>query len=85
MILLGGWILMLPPSKGDAVNSGEPLSKWEHLDSYDTAGDCIDDRNRRWASVWKRWGEDNVIARQYLEARCVPAEPVAAPQPPAQK
>jgi hypothetical protein len=58
VILFGGWLLMLPPIKGDdGVNTHAPVSTWEHLHSYDTAGDCIADRGRRWTDARKRRGD----------------------------
>ena len=85
VILLGGWLLMLPPTKGEDVNTHAPLSRWEHRESYDTAAECTDDRNSKWTSAEKRRGEHDVITLQYLEGRCVPAEAVYPPKVPAQK
>ncbi|HYB44218.1 MAG TPA: hypothetical protein VEL75_20760 [Candidatus Methylomirabilis sp.] len=85
MLLLGGWLLILPPIKGDEVNTKAPLSNWERPESYATASDCIADRGRRWVDARKRRGEDDLLTFQYLEGRCVAAESISPPNSPAPK
>ena len=47
VILLGGWLLMLPPAEKDASAIGgwkarddAPVSSWRQLAAYDTAREC---------------------------------------------
>jgi hypothetical protein len=47
-----GWYLMIPPYHGSVsdhdivIDRSAPLSKWEILDSFDSANDCADQRMR---------------------------------------
>jgi hypothetical protein len=35
-----GWYLIVPPTKGDNIQSTEPLGKWTYVNSFDTAREC---------------------------------------------
>jgi hypothetical protein len=40
-LALVGWYLMLPPwVKYNTFDASEPLSKWDHSASYDSAAEC---------------------------------------------
>ena len=45
-LALVGWYLMMPPfTERHEINTDAPLTKWERLDSYSSAGDCAADRS----------------------------------------
>jgi hypothetical protein len=70
-----------------------PVNKWEHVASFDTAAECERARGRLAQEAERKWGGKkdevgsgaNVMWGQAASARCVPAEYVYPPQPPAQK
>jgi hypothetical protein len=48
-LALVGWYLLAPPvtpgpNGSFMVNKGAPFSQWDHIDSYDAATDCSDDK-----------------------------------------
>jgi len=47
VILLGGWVLLVPPIRGDGTRDGRfdfepsmPLSRWRNIGAFDRADDC---------------------------------------------
>ena len=72
-----GWILMVPPLRTRPkllVDKKAPLSEWEFRNSYDTARECEDYREKQ----WKRYaGSEQMIEfDRFFYGRCVPASVV---------
>lgn len=41
VVVLAGWYLLAPPLTADLkLDSDQPLTKWNHLGSYDSAKEC---------------------------------------------
>ena len=84
VILLGGWLLMAAPfvdRRGHGrgyCDDTAPVARWTHGESFDTAAAC-EARLRRC--------DDKLSLPDCPPGpmRCVPAETVSPPQPPAQK
>jgi len=88
VILLGGWLLMLPPSETKVVDghirttvdTKAPTARWSQESAYDTAPACEAGKA----------GLANIVIPDHLlpafvAAKCVPAEAVYPPKSPAQK
>ena len=87
VILLGGWLLMLPPSEkvvdgriSVKVEKDAPIPRWSQESVYETAREC----QAGVASLATTKAPDGLIP-VFAAARCVPAESVYPPRPPAQK
>jgi len=88
LVLLGGWLLMVPPSKtlvvdgriSVKVDTDAPIARWSQDSAYDTARACQDGI----AGLASRKIPEH-LASVYVAARCVPAEAVYPPHRPAQK
>ena len=88
VILLGGWLLMLPPSETKVVDGRisvqvdkeAPIARWSQESAYDTARACEAGK----ASLATVPVPDHLLP-VFVAARCVPAESVYAPKEPAQK
>jgi hypothetical protein len=74
IILLGGWILMVPPVDGGQL----PLSEWHHAESHDTAADCQRAIAKNLAFAESMRAE--MVAGLWRLARCVPAEHIYPPK-----
>ena len=86
--MLGGWLLMLPPSEPKVVDgrirttvdTEAPIARWSQESAYDTARACEAGKA----------GLANIVIPDHLlpafvAAKCVPAEAVYPPKSPAQK
>jgi hypothetical protein len=88
VILLGGWLLMVPPSETKVVNgsietkadTAAPIARWLQDSAYDTARDC----QAAFAGLADRVIPDMMLP-VYVASRCVPAEAVYPPKHPAKK
>src|SRR2546428_6253448 len=97
VILLGGWLLMLPHVHKKKDGSYDPYTKapvshWEQTGAFDTAAEGEEARaaTEQDAEAKTHLKETDHQARLgiyfgALEARCVPAESVYPPQPSAPK
>jgi hypothetical protein len=69
-----GWYLMVPPTFGDIVAGGAPISQWETIGSYETVTACNTDQKRKLDDVEKNPGEKalaNVVWKQLVLALCI--------------
>lgn len=85
VLLACGWLLFSPPVSGNnEVKSDEALQLWEHVASYDTAGQCekekrstIELRMLLMVKSGAKSGDDKKLDAQLLGAmkmRCVPSD-----------
>jgi hypothetical protein len=88
VLLLGGWLLMVPPSRphvdggrmSDSIDKEAPIARWSQDSAYDTARDC----QAGLAGLANRVIPDEMLP-EYVAARCVPSEAVYPPKVPTQK
>jgi hypothetical protein len=80
-VLLGGWMLMLPPSEKKVdgtrhLNADAPIERWVHWQSFDRAQQC----ERARSDSAQRLAQDKLdTSRDFVAARCVPAEHIYPP------
>ena len=84
ILLACGWFLMLPPegAKYGFPNESEPLSRWMHYASYDTAKECRDSKlfmikmveEARKKLTQKESEAMETRAAQVAFMRCVPSD-----------
>jgi len=83
VILLAGWLLMVPPSKTSVVDGrvsvkvdkDAPIDQWSQDSAYDTAGAC----QEGFAGLENRVIPE-ALGPAYIAAKCVPAEAVYPPK-----
>ena len=83
-LALVGWYLMMPPPTkapkyGWSVSLSEPLIRWHHVGSYDTAAECENardslhtqglDRIRRYAK--NPFADEAAIGQEDASAECI--------------
>ena len=90
VILLGGWLFMIPPStnKGGKVDLDAPIRTWLQYAAYHTREECFQTLfNARNNSIDET--KNTAISAETMKhatyGRCVPAESVYPSQPPEQK
>jgi len=80
MILLGSWVLMVPPSsnRGREVEVDSPIRTWLRYAAYDTAEECLqvqfNARNNVFDERAKAMSAET--KRHLTYGRCVPADSV---------
>jgi hypothetical protein len=92
LILLGGWLLMIPPSS-DRPRRGNVADDYIQMGAFDTAEKCEVERKRRVAYILdgidRQKAESAHIVPEELAiieaGKCLPAEVVYPPKEPAQK
>lgn len=79
VLLACDWMLFVPPEvwKGGKldVDYEQPLSKWEHVGSFDSAEEC--ERSKVFGEKELRSKKDAVSGRRafaYLLGRCIPSD-----------
>jgi hypothetical protein len=88
VILLGGWLIMLPPSKTSVVDgqvttkvdTDAPIDQWTQESAYDTARGC-----QAGVAGFAKMVTADAMLPVFAAARCVPTEAVYPPKKPAQK
>jgi len=81
VLLLGGWLLLLPPLDPDGeFDTGAPFKNWDQLQAYDTATEC-EHGKAEWFGIVSRnkKAPKEKHENQLVEARCVPAEHIYPP------
>ena len=90
VILLGGWLFMIPPStnRGGTVDLEAPLHTWLQYAAYDSREECFqalfNARNNALGET-KNAAISAEPRKHAMYGRCVPAESVYPPQPTAPK
>jgi hypothetical protein len=79
VILLGGWLLIVPPSSSEPPNISAPATQWKRYGAYDTAEDCQSGR------VYAEAHAKPKLARALLESRSIAAEAIHPPKEPVRK
>lgn len=80
MLLSCGWLLFTLPITPDvkSVDYDQPLSRWQHAGSYDSAKDCEDTKSavvmalKRSVDLGDKNAQLNL--RAYVSGRCVPTD-----------
>lgn len=88
VFVLGGWLLMLPPSETEVVDgrtsvkvdTDAPIARWSQDSAYDTARACEDGISGLASRTIPKH-----LAAVYVAARCVAADAVYTPKEPARK
>jgi hypothetical protein len=90
MVMLGGWLLMIPPSlnEGGKVDLDGPIRTWLRYAAYDTAEECLQAQFNARNNTFEERANAATSAetkRHVPLGRCVPAESIDPPKEPAQK
>jgi hypothetical protein len=82
MILLGGWVLVIPPSsnRGARVDPDAPIRTWLRYAAYDTPEECLQAQFNARNNTFDEQGNTAPAEtkRHVTYGRCVPAESLDA-------
>ena len=90
VLLLGGWLLMVPPSMpdGPGFDAKGPFSKWEQFSAYDTDKECETAQFEMILDDFRQVDIDSISSVLHHErmkaSKCVPADAVRPAAKPAQ-